>query len=206
MRNMAWMLAGALAVVSGAAIAADVDDLTTPSGQAHWARWQGRLSLGAPPAAWRAGATESAAPKLTSASVMGDYYFGRSLAGIGQPGGFRASSGLITGPRGVLSTGQPGLTAGGSFSTGSRLLGQTTALYGAETTADNATLPYLGLGYTGLSVRGGWSFNADLGLVAQSPGNAVRLGRVFGGGQSLDDLVRDLRLAPLLQLGVSYAF
>jgi opacity protein-like surface antigen len=206
MRNTAWMLAGALALVSSAAIAADVDDPTAPSDQVHWARWQGRLSLGAPSSAWRAGADETAAPKWTSASVMGDYYFGRSLAGIGQPGGFRASSGLITGPRGVLSTGQPGLTAGGSFSTGSRLLGQTAASYGAEASSDNATLPYLGLGYTGLSVRSGWSFSADLGLVAQSPGNAVRLGRVFGGGQSLDDLVRDLRLAPLLQVGVSYAF
>jgi opacity protein-like surface antigen len=205
MRNTPWMLAGALALVSSAAIAADVDDLTASSDQVHWARWQGRLSLGAPSTAWRIGA-ETAAPKLTSASVMGDYYFGRSLAGIGQPGGFRASSGLITGPRGVLSTGQPGLMAGGSFSTGSRLLGQTAAPYGAETTSDNATLPYLGLGYTGLSVRSGWSFSADLGLVAQSPGNAVRLGRVFGGGQSLDDLVRDLRLSPLLQVGVSYAF
>lgn len=205
MRNTAWMLAGALALVSNAAIAADVDDLTAPSDQLHWARWQGRLSLGAPSTVWRPGA-EAAAPKLTSASVMGDYYFGRSLAGIGQPGGFRASSGLITGPRGVLSTGQPGLTAGGSFSTGSRLLGQTAAPYGADTYSDNATLPYLGLGYTGLSVRSGWSFSADLGLVAQSPGNAVRLGRVFGGGQSLDDLIRDMRLAPLLQLGVSYAF
>ncbi len=205
MRKTAWMLAGALALVSTAAIAADVDDPTTASDQVHWARWQGRLSLGNSSAAWRAG-PETMAPKLTSASVMGDYYFGRSLAGIGQPGGFRASSGLIIGPRGVLSTGQPGMAAGGSFSTGSRLLGQSTATYGPEVTSDITTLPYFGLGYTGLSVRSGWSFNADLGLVAQSPGSAARLGRVFGGGQSLDDLVREMRLAPLLQLGVSYAF
>jgi hypothetical protein len=34
----------------------------------------------------------------------------------------------------------------------------------------------------------------------------VRLGRVVGGSQSLDDLVRELRLSPVLQFGASYAF
>ena len=69
-----------------------------------------------------------------------------------------------------------------------------------------ASLPYLGLGYTGLSARTRWSFSADLGLVALYPGNVSRMGRVMGGTQSLDDLVRDLRLAPLFQLGASYSF
>ena len=64
----------------------------------------------------------------------------------------------------------------------------------------------MGVGYTGLSVRGGWSVSADLGLVAQNPSNAVRLGRLFGSGQNLDDMVRDLRMTPMFQLGVSYAF
>jgi len=205
MRKTAWMLAVALAFVCTAAIAADADDPSPHSDQLSWARWQGRLSLGATPSAWHQG-LETPAPKLSSASVMGDYYFGRSLAGIGQPGGFRASSGLITGPRGVLSTGQPSMAAGSTFSIGSPMLSLPTSSYALEPAGDIATLPYLGLGYTGLSVRSGWSFSADLGLVAQSPGSAARLGRVFGGGQSLDDLIRDMRLAPLLQLGVSYAF
>ena len=39
-------------------------------------------------------------------------------------------------------------------------------------------------------------------LIAQSPGGVLRLGR----GQSLDDVVRELRLEPVLQLGVSYSF
>jgi hypothetical protein len=68
---------------------------------------------------------------------------------------------------------------------------------------DTPTLPYLGVGYTGLSPRGGWSFNADLGLMSLNPGNAGKLGRVFGGGQSLDDTVRDMRWSPVVQLGVS---
>jgi len=29
---------------------------------------------------------------------------------------------------------------------------------------------------------------------------------VVGGSQSLDDVVRDMRLAPVVQLGVSYSF
>jgi hypothetical protein len=43
-------------------------------------------------------------------------------------------------------------------------------------------------------------------MVVQSPGGALGLGRVIGGSQGADELVRELRLAPLLQLGVNYAF
>ena len=64
------------------------------------------------------------------------------------------------------------------------------------------TLPYVGIGYTGLAPRSGWGFSADLGLIAKSPGNSPRI----GGGPSLDDQIRDMRMTPLLQLGVSYAF
>jgi hypothetical protein len=38
--------------------------------------------------------------------------------------------------------------------------------------------------------------------MALNPGSGLRLGR----GQSLDDVVRDMRLTPVLQLGVSYSF
>ena len=66
--------------------------------------------------------------------------------------------------------------------------------------------PYLGVGYSSMVAKSGWSFTADLGVVSRSPGNVVRLGRVFNGGQSLDEVVRDMRLAPHVQLGVSYSF
>jgi hypothetical protein len=72
--------------------------------------------------------------------------------------------------------------------------------------AGDHTVPYLGVGYSSLVAKSGWSFTADLGVVSRSPGNVVRLGRVFNGGQSLDEVVRDLRLAPHVQLGVSYSF
>jgi hypothetical protein len=200
MHKTVWMFAawGALAALQSPAAAADGDRLTLNPDQLPWARWQGRLSLGSTPLALQPGPDGN---RLGSASLMGDYYFGRSLVGPGSAGGFRATSGLIFGPRGLLATGQPGLSAGNAFSIGSRLFGSSAMPYANDAPGDSATLPYLGVGYTGLSARNGWSFSADLGLVAQTPGG-LKLVR----SQSLDDAVRDMRVAPLLQFGVSYAF
>jgi hypothetical protein len=70
----------------------------------------------------------------------------------------------------------------------------------------SAIQPYLGIGYSGLGGRaGGWNFNADFGLMALSGGNAVRLGR-SASAAGLDELVRELRLTPVLLFGASYAF
>jgi hypothetical protein len=138
---------------------------------------------------------------------MGDYYFSRSLVGRPDAGGFRATSGVILGPRTQLWAGQPTSAQQGlMFSVDRRVFGQAPLLAATEALTETATLPYLGLGYTGLSPRGRWSFSADLGMVALYPGNAVKFGRVFSGAQSLDELVREMRLAPMLQLGVSYSF
>ncbi len=191
MQALTWMIFGLLATAASAAQASDGDGLTASAEQLQWARWQGRVSFG----------TE--APGLNTVGLMGDYYFTSSLTGSRRAGGFRATSGLLVGPRTQSWLGQPGLSAGAAFSVGNQPFGQTSALPAAgDNPSDNATLPYLGLGYTGLSLRGGWSFNADLGLVARSPGNVVKFGR----SQSLDDTLRELRLSPLLQLGVSYSF
>lgn len=68
-------------------------------------------------------------------------------------------------------------------------------------------LPYLGLGYSSrwltgpTSAASAWGVSADLGLMAASPRSAVRLGQ-----QGLDDTLRELRLAPMLQFGVSYTY
>jgi len=204
MRKTAWMLAGALfaALPLSPAMAADGDGLKASPNQIPWARWQGRLSLVTSTDPWRLG-VEGPAVKLSGASLMGDYYFGRSLVGPKQVGGLRATSGLIFGPRSALGTGQPGLGNGSGFSVASRSSGRTALPYGNDAVSEgSATLPYLGIGYTGLSPRNGWGFSADLGLVAKNPGNALRV----GSGQSLDDLIRDMRMTPLLQLGVSYSF
>ena len=205
MRKTAWMLFGSIALITGPALAAEGDSPAADAERVAWARWQGRLSLGvnafpsprldAPYGAFR----------LPQASLLGDYYFTRQFVGPRQLGGFRATSGLLFGPRQALSIGKPG-AAGSAFSIGSRPFGAAAPSRPGDATTDSATLPYLGVGYTGLSPRSGWSFNADLGMVAQGSGSTVRLGRVFSGGQSLDDAVREMRLAPLLQLGVSYSF
>jgi len=74
----------------------------------------------------------------------------------------------------------------------------------ADPAADSTlTWPYLGVGYSGSSLRYGLNFSADLGLAAQNPG-AIRLGRV--GSAGLDEFARELKLMPVLQLGVSYRF
>ena len=196
-----WGCAALIGLVSVPALAADGDSLTLNPDQLPWARWQSRLSLGTSPSApnWLSG---QPANKVNSASLMGDYYFGRSLVGPGNSGGFRATSGLIFGPRtSPLSSGQPTLAAGNAFSIGSRLFGQNALPSSSDANADSATLPYLGFGYTGLSARSRWSFSADLGLVAQQPGGLKMIR-----SQSLDDVVREMRFAPLVQLGASYAF
>ena len=193
MQKLTWMIFGFFTAAASAAQASDGTGITPSAEQLQWARWQGRVSVGAEPAGL----------KLNTVSLMGDYYFTGSLLGSRRAGGFRATSGLLLGPRTQSWLGQPGLNAGSTFSISTQVFGQTATLPAAgETPSDNATLPYLGLGYTGLSMRGGWSFNADLGLVVRSPGNVVKFGR----NQSLDDTVRELRLSPLLQFGVSYSF
>jgi hypothetical protein len=131
---------------------------------------------------------------------MGDYYFSPSVA-ASNAGGFRATSGLVFGPRGLLSTGQPGLSAGNAFSIGSRLSSMAPTLRAYDLANEVSTLPYVGFGYTSLAPRIGLSFSADLGLIGQSSG-----GLKPSRAPSLDDTVRELRMAPLLQVGVSYAF
>ena len=205
MRKTAWMLAVLIGTVATPTAAADGEGLTLSPDQAPWPRWQGRIALGSSGASGHADA-DSSNTRLSNATVMGDYYFSPSFAGPTVAGGFRATSGLIVGPRSQFATGQSNPVTGNAFSIGSRMLGSSALPAANEPAADVATLPYLGVGYTGLSTRSGWSFSADLGLVSQSPGNAVKLGHTFSGGQGLDDLAREMRLAPLLQLGVSYAF
>lgn len=203
MQTNAWMLVGALAFPTLPASAVDLDG--TAAAQAPWARWQGRLSLGTNSTPWRLGA-EAPASKLSSASLMGDYYFSRSLAGPTLLGGFRATTGLVFGSRAALGAGQPSLASGNAFSAGTRSFSQPLAPYTADATGDPGAATYLGVGYTGLAVRSGWSFSADLGLLAPNAGAASRWGRALNNSQVLDDAIRQMRMTPLLQLGAAYSF
>lgn len=197
----AGLLASAWAA-GGDGLKARADDLT-------WARWQARLLLGTTAPAWRSSLkeTESVGLRVSAFSLSGDYYFTDALFDRVSLGGLRATSGLIVGPRSQATAGQTGLGAQGSaFVAERRLLGSNAAPSLVDATPDVSSVPYLSFGYTGLSLRGKWSFSADLGVVALQPSNAARLGRVFGGSQSFDDVLREMRLAPVLQMGVSYAF
>ena len=199
MRTALWT-AIALIASAPACLAAG----TGGDGLRPWPQWQGRLSLSTSgPALGNNGLD------VRSLSLMSDYYFARPSLGGQAAGGFRATSGLIFGARSSSAlSGNTSQLAGRAFSVDHRHAAWVSPLAPVDVQASTelATVPYVGVGYTGLSHKGGWGFSADVGLVALSPRSAVKLGRVLGGGQSLDEVLRDMRLSPLVQLGVSYSF
>ena len=210
MNVLRWLALSAAAVAPLAAWA-EGDGLSTDADRVPWARFQGRLSYAATTPLVRSGGTsvDGTGLQVNGLSLMGDVYFGlASGRDKTAAGGFRATSGVMVGARSTL-WGTPALApAGGLLNVDRRLFGPTAGSlgYSNDPSNDGGTLPYIGIGYSSPAARSGWSFSADLGLVSLSPGNVVHLGRVFGGGQSLDDVIRDMRLTPVLQLGVSYSF
>jgi hypothetical protein len=175
--------------------------------------WRGRMSLGGSvlrrpsnPLAYAGSSGDATGLKINGLSLMGDYFFGRSLVGNADPSGFRTTGGVFYGPRSQLTAGRPLVGNQRSLLNFDRYVPPASDAPASDSSADVSALPYLGVGYTGLSVKGGWRINADFGMMALSPGSSVKFGKVLGGTQSLDDVVRDLRLSPVLQLGVSYSF
>ena len=172
-----------------------------------WPRWQGRVGLGsAASPGLRPELQRNEDAKVGSLSLMGDYYLTGPLVGRHRlTGGLRATSGLVIGPRSALLS-NPALPShqASPFSL-SRLVGGVPPLTGVDS-AELGTAPYLGIGYTGMSIKGGLSFSADVGVAAMNPGPGLRFGRVVSGSQSFDDMLRELRLTPVIQLGVSYSF
>lgn len=133
-------------------------------------------------------------------SLIGDYYFQRAPAADGSsPSGLRATGGLLLRQPG-LAYSDLTLSARGLRDTGGALLPAGVAADGYS------AKPYLGLGYSGSAPRLGLGYWIDLGVVVQSPGNALGIGRALSGSQGAYDLLRDLQLAPMVQVGVSYAF
>lgn len=186
----------ALIALTLAASQAAAEGLTVRPESVVWPRWQARVGL---TTAADPNAELGTTTQLQSARLFGDYYFTGPGFGAGRVGGgLRATSGLLAGSR-VLALSAPTLPSqpGLTFNLSARQAA------GALDDA-GATVPYLGVGYTGVSLRGRWGFTADVGLMGQ--GSGLRLTRSASGPQSLDDLLRDLRLTPVLQLGVSYSF
>jgi len=176
-----------------------------------WDRVQGHVAFSTRTLSLRADpynpSREFDGTKAGSVTLVGSYYLNPPLSQLSFSG-LRATSGLMLGQRAPL-WGIPGASSA-AFSVDRRRGGTYPDPY-ADASAPNGNTgsnntPYLGIGYTGLGGKGNWGFSADLGLISLSPGSIVRLGRVFNGSQNLDDMVRDLRLTPVLQLGISYSF
>lgn len=92
---------------------------------------------------------------------------------------------------------------GGLRLTGGLLLNSRLPIAGAD---PRGAWPYFGIGYANSGVRGDWGITADVGLAAQNPGAVGRFGGVFNGRLDLNDALRDLRLQPMIRLGVTYSF
>lgn len=181
---------------------AQAEGLQWRDDQDLWPRLQARVSLAlgsntSNQAAWSLPSSNSG---LQGGRILGDYYFAGSRGSEGRSysGGFRATSGLLLSTRG-LSLSQPSVPrAGMPFSVSQLSLGPNAG----DPTADvSHNAAYLGLGYTGLSPKGGWGFTADLGVLASGGGLRPAARPLLP-----DDGTRDFRLTPVLQLGVSYSF
>jgi hypothetical protein len=189
-----------LLTAAACAVAGSGQGLSIDADRVAWPQWQTRLQLATEPLSPALASFEGASLRPRSAALFGDYYVTRPY--LGQAGGLRVTSGLVAGTRGaVIGPGQA--TPPGAFGFSAQAhssLGSTPL----DAASDTETWPYLGIGYSDTSLRGGWGFSADLGLAAQSFGLS-RAARSLG-NLSLDDMVRDMRLTPVLQLGVSYRF
>ena len=198
-----WAAAGLAAADGGLKIAA-------PGG--FWSDVQTRLRFNAvvveplPRLSGYAATTDQYGRTPLAASLTSDYYFGANdqAAATLPPSGFRASGSLLIRPPGV-----PLSDVAWSSRAGAGLglpRWQTGPALGDGGGAQTSALPYLGVGYSDYSLKSGWGFWADIGVVAQPPGQALGMGRSLGGSQGVDELVRELRLSPMLQLGVNYSF
>jgi hypothetical protein len=185
---LSWCAAATL-VMAGHACAADTAQ--SISDAQAWEGLKARLALGTNSISRTdLGSLDTDPQKINSLSLMGDYYLTKPW--LGTAGGLRATSGVLFGARSSL------------WSSPSLL--ERRAMPGYDSGNDAiGTLPYLGLGYTGWSSKGGWGLSADVGLMA-APRSSGKLGGKAAGSQSLDDTVRDLRFSPLVQLGLSYSF
>ena len=191
------------AVTPSRADTVDTTGASVPLAPLSWGRVQGRLAFATNATPLRTDLQASdTAFKVSSLSFMGDYYLRPSLSQL-TLGGLRATSGILFGQRSAL-WGQSSSSLAG-FGVDRRYTGRDD-----NGNYEHTSTPYVGLGYSGTGgtygKSGSWGFSADFGLMSLSPGNIGRFGKVLNGSQNLDDMVRDLRLSPVLQFGFSYAF
>ena len=201
----------AAAILTGALLPAfAAEGLKTDGlGDTDGPRWQARLSLSSLDPNTPAGMEAQHLPgsRLLSANLLGDYYLtGSGIGGV--RGGLRATGGMLFGPLSLsqsgsgLALGSTSLQSGQNVSVGQRSLSLLSP--NRDLNDPNASLSYLGIGYTGQVVHGGISFSADLGLINNTSLGGLRLGT--GNSPALDDVLSNVRYKPVLQLGLSYSY
>lgn len=179
-------------------------------GQGFWPHWEGRIGvvidrpINPLKDSFVLAQPAQGGLRIRSLHVLSDYYV---------DGGFRATAGLLRGETGQAwwSSGDNG----GGLNLSLQRLDSLGLLGGpnnrpSSDTNGQQTMPYVGAGYSSqLSVQGAptpWRFNADLGLITINSSNINRIGQVFQGEKNLDELVRDLRLRPIIKVSVGYSF
>jgi len=189
-----------LGLIGTVSVAGAAQGLSQPAADMLWPQWQARVTLmtsGASTLATAPLAEGRAAPRgLSVGALLGDYVFARPAFGS-----FRASGGLMSGHLGGLPLATT--LAGGRFDVSVQ---RSTTSAGQPGTEAPAALPYFGVGFSGAAGLVGLSLTADVGLVAERPEAAVGLGRALFGNQGMERSLRELRLAPVMQLGVRYTF
>ena len=170
------------------------DGLVAPAVETVWPQWHARITVQTAAVSplsymqWSDGTQP--ARSLHGGAVLGDYYFATPAFG-----NFRASGGLMVGSTG----GVPLLAASAGPRLG--LAVQAAGVVPPGASDGMATVPYLGLGFSGALWRNSLAVTADVGMVAGGS-----LGKALLGNQGVERALRDLRLAPVLQLGVRYTF
>lgn len=174
------------------------EGLSAPSAETLWPQWQARMALQTTsvsrPNLWAVLDRARQSQAAQGGALLGDYYFAQPALGH-----FRASGGLMFGALG----GAPNLAA-----TGNRwgLLVQSLGATPTAAADPLGTVPYLGLGFTSTAWRSAWYLTADVGWVAEQPSALGGFSRVLQGSLGWDQALRDMRLAPVLQLGVRLSF
>ena len=171
------------------------DGLSAPRLDSLWPQWQARVQLQTSSLLSFGG---GAAHEITSGAVLGDYLLLRPSFGT-----FRATGGIVAGSLAgaPLYKALPGQAMGWSVQGNGLQAGLL-----AVAAESPQPLPYLGLGFSTAPLGSGFSFSADLGLVSQSPGSSIELGRALLGNQGVERAFREVRLSPMAQLSVRYSF
>ncbi len=175
---------------AGAVQAQEGSGLASPSEDGGWGRWTPRLS-----------SQLNANGQVQSTGWFSDYSFSSSSTKPASSGGLRATAGLVWGLGSARMASPDNLGLGVGNNRPDTRFDQA---LGTSSVQDGRTAAYLGLGYTHPRLQG-WRLHADVGLAWRLTPGSLKLGPTDSGA-SLEDVLRNARLAPLMQLSASYTF